>query len=164
MIEVAVNGLPDLADLDSMAVEELADVVAVAQLYQSAAGRVIDQAKARMIPLLGKRGWAKLGALVYRVGPHRSWRLRSEREPEFWEQVETRGLARRLFSPGSARIGGLREVFADYLDPETGEVGLSVLIEETDGEVAVTVSPSDLARLPKFMREADDGVYPREGT
>lgn len=64
------------------------------------------------------------------------------------------------FTVSNARITALRELFTDYVDTETGEMGLGVFVEETEGETTLKVFPVDKA--PKFIQSAQEGVYPKE--
>lgn len=148
-----------LVELDGMAVEDLAAVQAIASAVTAAARRVESEAKTRMVPQLGKGGWARLGATVWRVVPDRKWKVRPERHTEFFAWVESSGATRRVFNPDTARIGALRQLLEGHVDTETGEVGMGVFVDETEGELAVQVMPVD--RAPKFIQDGLEGVYPR---
>lgn len=148
----------DLLDLDA---ETLADVIAMAEWWKAGVNQIISEAKERMAVVVGEGGHVKRAGFVYRVKPGREWKVYEDKQTELIGLIHEAGpeMVDKCFNANNARITGLREVLAGYVDAETGAVGVDAFLEWSDtDQLTVNVMPVDNKYVPKFLKEAEDGV------
>lgn len=155
--------------VESLDPEECDELLARLAVKKNAIGFLQEAARARLVEHIGVRGFVRFGERTYRAGPDRKVTVKDDKASEFWEFVESKAAARRLFNPNGVRFGGLRElVEADsYVDPETGEVGWSAFSERflnvEEGAVKVTEQPRTNKYVPKYVANAPDGEVQYRG-